>query len=156
MQRVALGQAFDRRHLLPRGVARQQQARADRPPVDEHGAGATDPHAAPFHRAAQAQIVAQALEQRLVGFDRQLPLATVDRRRDGNAHADAPFAAASAASTRSGRSGRSWRRTPPSAFVTALPIAAPTGPRAASPTPLAPNGPSGWGVSTRKDWYSCG
>jgi hypothetical protein len=52
---------------------------------------------------------------------------------------------------RSGRSGKSLIRRPPNALAIALPIAGSTGPNAASPTPFAPYGPSGCGVSTITD-----
>src|SRR5262245_66687668 len=57
----------------------------------------------------------------------------------------------SAATILSGRIGKSLMRMPPSALAMALPIAGATGGNAASPTPLAPEGPSGWGVSTKTE-----
>src|SRR5262245_40821247 len=57
----------------------------------------------------------------------------------------------SAATILSGRIGKSLMRMPPSALAMALPIAGATGGNAASPTPLAPKGPSGWGVSTKTE-----
>src|SRR6516165_1903682 len=58
--------------------------------------------------------------------------------------------------TRSGRIGRSLIRKPPNALAIALPIAGSTGPNAASPTPFAPYGPSGCGVSTITERNSTG
>src|SRR5215471_3134732 len=58
--------------------------------------------------------------------------------------------------TRSGLIGRSLIRKPPNALAIALPMAGSTGPNAASPTPFAPYGPSGCGVSTITERNCCG
>src|SRR5262249_32852818 len=80
----------------------------------------------------------------------------VDRRTNFDFHFSSPLADPIEVRTRSGRSGKSLNRIPPNAFATAFPIAGSTGPSPASPTPLAPNGPSGCGVSTNTDRNSLG
>src|SRR5215475_4986233 len=80
----------------------------------------------------------------------------VDQRTNFDFHFSSPLTDAIAVRTRSGRSGKSLNLFPPNAFATAFPIAGSTGPSPASPTPLAPNGPSGCGVSTNTDRNSFG
>src|SRR5215510_11639134 len=80
----------------------------------------------------------------------------IDHHTNFDFHFSSPLTDPIAVRTRSGRSGKSLNRIPPNAFATAFPIAGSTDPSPASPTPLAPNGPSGCGVSTNNDRNSLG
>ena len=80
---------------------------------------------------------------------REFLLRSVNRRRNGDWQFRLlSLPALSMAIILSGFIGKSLMRIPPSALAMALPMAGATGGSAASPIPLAPKGPSGWGVST--------
>src|SRR5215475_11882482 len=102
------------------------------------------------------QIITQKLQQSLIGLYRSFQLSTIDGRTNFDFHFSFPLADPIAVRTRSGRNGKSLNRIPPNAFATAFPISGSTGPSPASPTPLAPYGPSGCGVSTNNDRNSLG
>src|SRR5262249_29290633 len=120
------------------------QARIDRHPVEEDGAGAALPFAASFFGAGQAAILAQHVEQPLQRMDPgqlRAPAVEDHRRVLGFATAGV-IAAAMIFSGVAGISRRSWP-----AWRSAL-ITAGAGPSIGiSPTPLAPNGPCLYGCS---------
>src|SRR5262249_44509754 len=151
VQLAVLGQPLDRRDLPVLDVAGQHETGADRLAVEQHRARAAHADATALQGPAQAQIVAQHVEERLVGLDQQLAPLAVDRRGDRLPHASLSWCRRMASSTRSGRIGISLTRAPPSALATALAIAGATAMIADSPMPLAPNGPSGCGVSTSNE-----
>ena len=104
LDRVQLVVATEPLHghdLVAIGVGGEEGARADRPAVDEHGAGPADLHLAADLRPGQAQLVTQQLGQRPAGFDVEAERAAVDRRGDldGDGVHAAPASDASARRT---------------------------------------------------------
>ena len=69
---LGIRQTFDGHHALPFYLQRREDTGVDGSPVQEDCAGSTLPHAAPFFRACQFQLVPQQLEQRKMGFDLHL------------------------------------------------------------------------------------
>src|SRR5919197_3050474 len=137
--RVVRPQSLQGQHVDTLRPGGPGQARADRPPVDEHRARPARPHAAALPDAEQPQTPERVQQQ--------LPVPDLD----GDGRPVDPQGArghvSSASTTRSGVIGSRVRRTP-SASRTALPIAGAVARIPVSPTPLAPNGPSRCGDST--------
>ena len=91
-QRVVVAQSFDRRHLGAFDLGGRHQAGADRFAVDQDGAGAALPLAAPFLGAGEAAVLAQHVEQPRHRRDVDVDLAAVQ----GEAHAASLIASGSA------------------------------------------------------------
>src|SRR5262249_58033347 len=153
----ARAEALDRRHLGAVDEGRQIQAAGHGLAVDQHGAAAAQALAAALAHAVEAELALQQVDQRVVWRDVGADLGAVEGETDGSpgthrgAHHSSssglPSLARSARKTASGLSGSSVRRTPTASSM-ALAIAGDTQKVATSPTPLPPNGPLCWKVST--------
>ena len=63
---AVLRETFDGGHCFVFDVAREGEAGADGPAVDEHGAGAADADAATFDGALEMQVVTEKFQKSLV------------------------------------------------------------------------------------------
>ena len=85
MEPAAGRQPLDRRDRRAVGLDREHQARVDAQAVDEDGARAALADQAALLGAGQAEVVAQDLEQGVVGRDVERARAAVDGERDRDA-----------------------------------------------------------------------
>ncbi len=79
-----VGQPFHGDDLGALRLHRQQQARAHRGAVDDHGAGATHAVLAAEMRSGEPQLVAQAVRQGHARLDLDLDFLAVDFKSDGH------------------------------------------------------------------------
>ena len=77
-QRALGREALDRDDLAAVGLDRQHQAGVDDAPVEPHRAGAALPDQAALLRARQVEVVAEDLEERVMGRDLQPTWPAVD------------------------------------------------------------------------------
>src|SRR6185437_11080055 len=82
VERIAVGDALDRRDRPPLGLDREHQARAGDVAVDDDGAGAAIARAAAFLAAGQPELVAQHIEHRLLRLAQIFGRFAVNRRRN--------------------------------------------------------------------------
>src|SRR5512143_2322505 len=94
MELVAFGQAFDRPHGLSIGPDREGHAGVDGFAVEKDGAAAAFAPVANLLGAREVELVAQDVEQGLVGLDFERRLPAVDRQRDRFAGKDRDLALA--------------------------------------------------------------
>src|SRR5581483_6084134 len=88
LHRVELAVArepLDRHDVVPVGLRREHEARADEPAVEEHRAGAALALLAGVLRAGEAEVLAQREEQALALPDVALDLLAVDAQADPHA-----------------------------------------------------------------------
>src|SRR5262249_8396651 len=78
--------SLQRLHLSAVDVAGEEAARADRRPVDQHGAGPADLALARLLDAGEPELLAQEVEQQFVGGDCPLEWLAIDDRSDGLGH----------------------------------------------------------------------
>ena len=78
VQAPVITEALDGHDVAGVAFEREEQAGQRRRPIHQHRAGAAFAELAAVLRARQIQILAQDLEQRLVGIERDLPRFTVD------------------------------------------------------------------------------
>src|SRR5262245_2895588 len=151
---LAVGvKALDRLDVGTVDELRKIKAARHRPAVHDYRAAATQALTAAFASTVEAEVGLQQLDQIMVrlnvGSDRRA--VEVEADGAGGAHYSSssglPLFARNARSTVSGLSGRSTRRTSTASSM-ALAMAGDTQKVATSPTPLAPNGPFDWKVST--------
>src|SRR5215510_3749168 len=145
-------EVLDRHHLGAVGEGRQEQASRHGAIVDQDGAAAAHALATTLARPEQIELALQHIDQAVMRKNLGADGFAVEHEGDGArlAHASSsglPALARSARNTASGVSGSSVRRTPTASSM-ALAIAGDTQKVETSPTPLAPNGPLAWVVST--------
>ena len=104
VQPVAVGEALDRRHLVPVGLRGEHEARADERAVEQHRARAALALLARVLRAGEAELLAQREEQRLALPAVGLALVAVDAQRDPHAQHPLERARRSARAARAGGS----------------------------------------------------
>src|SRR5665213_3211663 len=97
---LAVREPLDGRDATTRGLHREHQARADRPPVQLHGARSADAVLAADARAMEARLMADEVRQQRAWLD----FAGVDRSVDLELHPhDARLMASSTSERRSAR-----------------------------------------------------
>src|SRR5579859_7618809 len=145
---IRIADAFDRDDRFADRQRRQQQAAADRLAIQQNGARAAHAHATGFAHAGQLELIAQNLQQRVLGSRAETPPLAVDledephravlvRRTEHGGVVDEAhdgWSSRKPRSTFSGVMGRSRMRTPVARY-TALPTAGATGGRDVSPRP---------------------
>src|SRR6266550_1611479 len=84
MQLAVLGQPLDRHELVTVRLGREDKAGADKPALEEHGAGAALALLARVLRAGEAEPFAEDVEQAFPGPDVGLEALVVDRQLDSH------------------------------------------------------------------------
>src|SRR4029077_20131066 len=82
VERVPVGEALDRGHLVPVDLDGEQRARLDRLAVEQDGAGAAGRRVAPDVGAGQAKLLAEEVDEELPRLDLGLVSSAVDGDRD--------------------------------------------------------------------------